>query len=173
MGCPFEVPSTIPRIVLPEIPELLEGLFLVLRKYTALLHHAENSAKLTVRVLNILLTNELFQLHHTVLSELCELHVSMLYPILCRLFHKAREFVQHQSTTVIKVLGEDTLEMVALLRNFIRAIKPNHTPFFLDNIQKDMWFILMMWFFDCTYHITDHRLNNLYQNHLRHLRSAW
>lgn len=62
----------------------------------------------------------------------------------------------HQTITIVKVIGEDALDAVTLLSNFLKTIKPVEKQAVFDSIQEDLWFILMLWFFDCS-------LNNLYQ----------
>jgi len=138
--------------VLPSNLEVLEELFLGLKKYTALLqnHSCSNSAKTIVKVLNILLENPLFFHAQPIFSDLCSQHVSTLYPIICRLFQQNRPPVYYQGITVLKVVGEDALDAVHLLVNFLKVMQPTDLRGVLDNIQEDLWFILMLWLFDCT-----------------------
>lgn len=148
--CPFNVPLEIVRAVLPDSTELVEELFLALNRHTALLpQHPDNSSKTVVKILNILLGSELFMENNTMLAGLCLKYLNKLYPIICKLFKQPKEPVECQPTTIVKVLGEDALDVVELLVNFLKKIRPSDLIPALNNAPKDLWLILMLWFFDC------------------------
>lgn len=92
----------------------------------------------------------MFEAHHDYFTKLSSSHIGTLYPIICRLFQQGKEPVQFSGAVVVKTIGEDAIQAVRLLANFIRIMRPSDKTNVLDSIQEDLWFILMLWFFDCT-----------------------
>jgi hypothetical protein len=66
---------------------------------------------------------------------LCEQYNSTLYPIICKLFQKSHPPTRIQGINIVKTLGEDILDVVQLLLNFVQRIEVSSKQNVLDSIQ--------------------------------------
>jgi hypothetical protein len=63
------------------------------------------------------------------------------------LFNTEKKATRLQGLIVVKTLGQNVLEIVRLFWNFVGRVEERASV--LEEVQEDVWYIMMLWMFDC------------------------